>query len=224
MKNKILIVDDEPDILDILQYNLEKEGYLITKAKNGKEAIKKAYDVKPDLILLDIMMPKKNGIDVCRELREDQKFSGTYIMFLTARDEEYSEIAGFDVGADDYVVKPIRPRSLISRIKALMSKKRALENKEQILKFGDLVIDREKYLVYENNKVINLTKKQFKILLLLTSKPEKVFTRETIYSKVWGKDILVGERTLDVHIRKIREKLSKKYIFTIKGIGYSFKY
>jgi len=224
VKKKILIVDDEPDILDILQYNLEKEGYLITKAKNGKEAIKKAYDTIPDLILLDIMMPKKNGIDVCRELREDQKFSGTYIMFLTARDEEYSEVAGFDVGADDYVVKPIRPRSLISRIKAIMSRKRTLENKGQILKFGDLVIDREKYLVYENDTIINLTKKQFKILLLLTSKPEKVFTRETIYTKVWGDDILVGERTLDVHIRKIREKLSKKYIFTIKGIGYSFKY
>ncbi len=224
MKNKILIVDDEPDILDILEYNLEKEGFDISKAKNGKEAIKKAYEIEPDLILLDIMMPKKNGIEVCRELRKDDKFSETYIMFLTARAEEYSEVAGFEVGADDYVVKPVRPRSLISRIRSMLSRKRSVEVKPQILEYGDLTIDLEKYLVYENNKKINLTKKEFKILLLLTSKPEKVFTRENIYNKIWGNDILVGERTLDVHIRKIREKFSKKYIYTIKGIGYTFKY
>lgn len=224
MKNKILIVDDEPDILDILKYNLEKEGFNITKAKNGKEAIKKAYESVPDLILLDIMMPKKSGIEVCRELRLDNKFSRTYIMFLTARDEEYSEVTGFDVGADDYVVKPIRSRSLVSRIKAMLSRKRSVEIKPQILTFGNLVIDQEKFLIYEKGKVINLTKKEFKILLLLTSKPEKVFTREVIYSNVWGNEILVGERTLDVHIRKIREKLSEKYIYTIKGVGYTFKY
>ena len=222
MAKKILIVDDEPDILDILKYNLEKEGYLVKKAKNGIEAIAKANDEIPDMILLDIMMPQKDGIEVCRELRRDKKFNNTYIVFLTARNEEYSEVAGFDVGADDYVVKPIRPRSLISRIKNLFLRSRTGIEEKEILHFGKLEIDKTKIKVYINGKDAKLTKREFEILLFLTSKPEKVFNREAIYHEVWGDETIVGERTLDVHIRKIREKIGDRYINTMKGLGYSF--
>ncbi len=223
MKKKILIVDDEPDILDILKYNLEKEGYEVAQAKNGNKALSKADDFRPDLILLDIMMPKKNGFEVCRELRQNPKFSDTYIVFLTAKGDEFSEIAGFEAGGDDFVVKPVRPGSLLSRIKNILKKERVLENKNMVLEFGNLLIDIQKHKVFVDNDEIDLTKKEFNILLFLSSKPERVFSREEIYSKVWESDTLVGERTLDVHIRKIRKKLQKEYIKTIKGVGYSFR-
>lgn len=224
MAKKILIVDDEPDILDILKYILDKEGFKVRKAKNGEEAIAKAYEEKPDLILLDIMMPKKDGIEVCRQLRSDKKFNDTFIVFLTARKEEYSEVAGFDVGADDYVVKPIKPRSLVSRINTLLLRKRLkMEDNENIV-FDDLVIDFTRMKIFVKKKEVILTKKEFDILVLLSSKPEKVFTRNAIYHKVWGDATIVGERTLDVHIRKIREKIGEHYISTIKGTGYSFTY
>jgi two-component system alkaline phosphatase synthesis response regulator PhoP len=221
---KILIVDDEPDILDVLKYILEKEGFKVKKAKNGEEAVDKAYEERPDLILLDIMMPKKDGIEVCRLLRNDNKFNDTFIVFLTARNEEYSEVAGFDVGADDYVVKPIKPRSLISRINSLMLRKRVQNDETEKIIFDDLQIDLTKMKVYVKKKEVVLTRKEFDILMLLSSKPEKVFTRNTIYDKIWGDATIVGERTLDVHIRKIREKIGEKYISTIKGTGYSFTY
>ncbi|MGE5357112.1 MAG: response regulator transcription factor [Deltaproteobacteria bacterium] len=224
MSKKILIVDDEPDILDVLKYILEKEGFKIRKAKNGEEAIQKAYDEKPDLILLDIMMPKKDGIEVCRQLRNDKKFNETFIVFLTARNEEYSEVAGFDVGADDYVVKPIKPRSLISRINTLLLRKRFKSEENDIKVFDDMIIDMGKMKVFIKQKEIILTKKEFDILLMLSSKPEKVFSRNSIYNKIWGDATIVGERTLDVHIRKIREKIGDKYINTVKGMGYSFTY
>jgi two-component system, OmpR family, alkaline phosphatase synthesis response regulator PhoP len=224
MSKKILIVDDEPDILDILKYVLEKEGFKVRKAKNGEEAIERAYDEKPDLILLDIMMPKKDGIEVCRQLRNDKKFNETYIVFLTARNEEYSEVAGFDVGADDYVVKPIKPRSLVSRINSLFLRKRYKTDDNETITFDDLLIDLTRMKVFVKKKEILLTKKEFDILLLLSSKPEKVFSRNAIYHKVWGDATIVGERTLDVHIRKIREKIGEEYISTIKGMGYSFTY
>ena len=224
MPKKILIVDDEPDILDILKYILEKEGFKVKKARNGEEAIDKAYEEKPDLILLDIMMPKNDGIEVCRQLRSDVKFNDTFIVFLTARNEEYSEVAGFDVGADDYVVKPIKPRSLISRINTLFLRKRLKTEEAETMIFDDLLIDLSRMKVFVQKKEVILTKKEMDILLLLSSKPEKVFSRNAIYQKVWGDATIVGERTLDVHIRKIREKIGEKYISTIKGMGYSFIY
>jgi two-component system alkaline phosphatase synthesis response regulator PhoP len=224
MSKKILIVDDEPDILDILKYILEKEGYSVKKARNGEEAIDRAIEEKPDLILLDIMMPKKDGIEVCRELRANKKFNDTIIVFLTARNEEYSEVAGFDVGADDFVVKPIKPRSLISRIKSLLLRNENKNEDKELLVYNDLTIDLNRFKVSVKNKEILLTKKEFDILQMLSSKPEKVFSRNAIYHKVWGDATIVGERTLDVHIRKIREKIGENYINTIKGMGYSFKY
>ena len=224
MRNKILIVDDEPDILDVLKYNLEKEGFEVQKAKNGKRAIEKAYSFNPDLILLDIMMPQMDGIEVCRKLREDSKFAQTYIVFLTARSEEYSEVAGFDVGADDYVVKPIRPRSLISRLKNILKRVRLIDLQTDILVFGELTIDNTKHKIFVNGKEVILTKKEYEILHLLASNPEKVFVREDIYLKIWGNNTIVGERTLDVHIRKIRSKVGDRYIKTMKGVGYFFTY
>ncbi len=222
MKKKILIVDDEIDILDILRYNLEKEGYDVVYATNGQKAIDKAYKHKPDLVLLDIMMPKKDGMEVCQEMRSDTLFDSTYIIFLTARGEEYSEIAGFEAGADDYVVKPIRPRSLLSRIENILKRERVLNKEEKLLEFDGLIIDIAKFKIFTGDKELNFTKKEFNIILLLASQPERVFTRQEIYSKIWGSDTIVGERTLDVHIRKIRKKIDNKYIKTVKGVGYSF--
>ena len=219
--SKILLVDDEPDILEFMVYNLKKEGYEVFTGTNGREAIEIAKKVKPHLIILDIMMPVMDGMEACRQLREIPEFKHTIITFLTARNEDYSQIAGFDAGADDYISKPIKPRVLISRIKALL--RRYQDSKtENSLTLGDIVIDREKYLVYKNNKAINLPRKEFELLSLLTSKPGKVFTREDILNRVWGNEIVVGDRTIDVHIRKIREKLGDESIKTIKGIGYKF--
>lgn len=221
---KILLVDDEPDILEFMEYNLRKEGYKVFIGKNGKAAIEIARKEKPDLIILDIMMPVMDGIEACRHLREIPELKNTIITFLTARNEEYSQIAGFDVGADDYITKPIKPRILISRVKALLRRVngKSETNGAPVLTIGDLKIDRDRYLVYKKEKSIALPRKEFELLALLTSKPGKVFTREDILARVWGTDIIVGDRTIDVHVRKIREKLGDDSIKTIKGIGYKF--
>jgi two-component system, OmpR family, alkaline phosphatase synthesis response regulator PhoP len=218
---KILLVDDEADVLDFMKYNLEKEGFWVYTARNGMEGIQLAKKVNPNLIILDLMMPKMDGIDTCRELRTIPEFKNTLIAFLTARDEDYSQIAGFEVGADDYITKPIKPRVFISRIRALM---RRFESNEEALKLtiGDLEIDRERYLVLKAGKEISLPRKEFELFNLLASKPGRVFKREEILSKVWGNETIVGDRTIDVHIRKLREKIGDAYFKTIKGIGYKF--
>lgn len=220
---RVLTVDDEPDIVEFIQYNLAKEGYAVKAANNGKDALILAKEFLPDLILLDIMMPELDGIEVCRQLREIPALSNTVIVFLTARGEDYSEIAGFDAGGDDYITKPIRLRVLISRLKALL-RRREVADLEQVSEFGALKIDADKYVVYLEETEIHLAKKEFEILTLLTTRPGKVFSRQEIFNKVWGTDLLVGERTIDVHIRKIREKIGNDYIKTVKGIGYKFDF
>ena len=217
----ILIVDDEPDIVEILRYNLEKAGYQTVSAGNGLEAVSKAKEFSPDLILLDVMLPDMDGIQTCETIRAIPELNKTIIAFLTARGEEYSEIAGFNAGADDYITKPIRPKVLISRLQSLLKRAKPKEETE-VLVYNEIVLNRDKFQVTINNKPINLPNKEFKLLELLISKPEHVFTREEIYSLVWGSEIVVGDRTIDVHIRKLREKLGEKYIYTIKGIGYTF--
>ncbi|MBK0383974.1 response regulator transcription factor [Pedobacter sp. SD-b] len=222
-KPKILIVDDEPDILDLIEYNLNKEGYQVYTANNGKEAIIEAKKVIPDLIILDIMMPKMDGIEACRVMRTMPEFKNTFMVFLTARSEEYSEIAGFNVGADDYIAKPIKPRALISRINAIL--RRNVQTEEEIdnkIEIGNLVIDRESFLVYQNGKKVVLAKKEFELLFLLASKPGKVYTREAILNNIWEDSVVVTNRTIDVHIRKLREKLGDNYVTTVKGVGYKF--
>lgn len=218
---KILLVDDEPDILEFMEYNLRKEGYHVLLGKNGAEAVDIAKKEHPHLIILDIMMPVMDGIEACRTMRATPALKDTLITFLTARNEDYSQIAGFDVGADDYISKPIKPRVMMSRIKALLRRLNG-SSSETRLRIGNIDIDREKYLVYKNNEALNFPRKEFELLSLLTSKPGKVFTREDILSRVWGNDIIVGDRTIDVHIRKIREKLGDDSIKTVKGIGYKF--
>lgn len=220
---KILVVDDEPDILEIIRYNLNKEGYQVLLAKNGKEAIDIAIEKKPQLIILDIMMPEQDGIETCRILRSIPELKNTVITFLTARNEDYSQIAGFEVGADDYIAKPIKPKVLLSRIKALLRRYLG-ELAEDKNKIGDLELDREQYLIFKKRKKIELPKKEFELLALLMSKPGKVFKRDEILFKVWGTEIIVGDRTIDVHIRKLREKLGEEYIKTVKGIGYKFEF
>ena len=220
---KILIVDDEPDILEFMEYNLKKEGYQVLQAKNGKEAVDVAKRELPHLIILDIMMPVMDGIEACRTLREIPELQDLIITFLSARNEEYSQLAGFDVGADDYITKPIKPRIMISRVKALLRRLGGnATSSTPAVQIGNLKIDRDAYLVYRGEEAISLPRKEFELLALLTSKPGKVFTREDILSRVWGADIIVGDRTIDVHIRKIREKLGDDSIKTIKGIGYKF--
>ena len=219
---KILLVDDDPDILDILKYNLSKEGYQLDIAKNGKQAIEKAKDFLPDLILLDVMMPEMDGVEVCREIREMSELKDVLIAFLTARGEDYSQIAGFEAGADDYISKPIKPRVLTSRIKGLLRRKEK-EAELSIREVGGLQIDREKYIVINGENELVLPRKEFELLDLLASKPGKVFTREKIMSRVWGNEVVVGDRTIDVHIRKLREKLGDKKIETVKGVGYKFR-
>jgi len=219
---KILVVDDENDILEFIQYNLKKEGYEVHLAHNGQEAIEVGRKVKPDLILLDVMMPVMDGIEACKIMKADSHFNKTFIVFLTARAEEYSEIAGFNAGADDYIAKPIKPRVLISRISAILRRKNK-EETEAKLTVGDIVIDRETFLVYRGDQKIQLARKEFELLFLLAGKPGKVFTREFILEKVWGDEVLVVDRTIDVHIRKLREKLGDEYIGTVKGVGYKFE-
>lgn len=223
---KILLVDDEPDILEILDYNLRKEGYEVETAGNGEEGLQKAQDFKPDLIVLDIMMPVMDGVEVCRQLRSNPEFDNTVITFLTAREEDYSQIAALDTGGDDYITKPIRPRVLISRVKALLRRnsRQGEEEVQSTINIGDLEIDLEQIVVRRGDDRIELAKKEFDLLTLLASKPGKVFSREEIFNKVWGTDVIVGNRTIDVHIRKLREKLGDHYIKTIKGIGYKFEF
>jgi len=224
--HKILLVDDEPDILEFMEYNLKKENFDVYKAGNGKEAIRLAKKENPDLIILDIMMPEMDGIETCRQLRDLPEFKNTLIAFLTARNEDYSQIAGFDVGADDYITKPIKPRVLTSRINALFRRYKEEEkiDKGKITNIGNLQIDRDQYLIYQDGEKIVLPRKEFELLSLLTSKPGKVFTRDEILEKVWGSDIVVGDRTIDVHVRKLREKLGEECIKTVKGIGYKYDF
>ena len=221
---KILIVDDEPDILELIEYNLKKEGYQVFTASNGQEGITVAKKVHPDLIILDIMMPKMDGIEACRLMRAIPEFKNTFMVFLTARSEEYSEIAGFNVGADDYIAKPIKPRALVSRINAIVRRNSGTEEvSENKLEIGDLVIDREAYLVFQGGNKVVLAKKEFELLYLLASKPGKVYTRESILKNIWEDSVVVTNRTIDVHIRKLREKLGETYVSTVKGVGYKFE-
>jgi len=223
MTTKILIADDEEDILQFLSYNLQKEGYEVITATNGAEALKLAKKEKPELIVLDIMMPIMDGMETCKELRETPETKDALIVFLTARSEDYSQIAGFENGADDYITKPIKPKVFISRIKALLRRTHS-NTPGTFIDLGNIKIDKEKHLVIKDNQVIELPRKEFMLLELLASKPGKVFSREFILEKVWGEDVIVGERTIDVHIRKIREKIGEQYIKTVKGLGYKLEY
>lgn len=221
---KILLVDDEQDILEFVGYALKKEGFTVYTALNGKDAITIAKKEKPNLIILDIMMPEMDGIETCGEIRKIPELQNVLIAFLTARNEDYSQIAGFEIGADDYITKPVRPRVLISRIKALLRRnKYTKEQPESVIAEG-IVIDREKYSVTKDGKHIDLRKKEFELLALLAEKPGKVFTRDAILNTVWGNEVVVGDRTIDVHINKLREKVGEKYIRTIKGVGYKFEF
>jgi two-component system alkaline phosphatase synthesis response regulator PhoP len=219
----ILCVDDEPDILEILKYNLSSEGYNVLTANDGLSAISKAKEIIPNLIIIDIMMPNMDGIEACEKLRADQKFNDTIIMFLTARGEDYSHVAAYEAGADDYVTKPVKPKVLVSKVKGLLRRlKKVIENNINDIEFENIKIDREKYKVYISDKTLNLPRKEFELLYLLASKPDKVFKRDKIMEMVWGGEVIVGDRTIDVHIRKLREKIGDKYFKTVKGVGYKF--
>jgi two-component system alkaline phosphatase synthesis response regulator PhoP len=218
---KILIVDDEPDILEILSYNLKQVGYQVITASNGLKAIEKAKKVKPHLIILDVMMPEMDGIEACEQMRKMEVLNDTIITFLTARSEDYSQIAGFEAGADDYITKPIKPKVILSKVKALL--RRFKEKKEKdVYTVGDITIDRHEYKIKIDKEELSLPRKEFELLALLTSDPNKVFKRDEILHHVWGDDVVVGGRTIDVHIRKLREKLGNHYFKTIKGVGYKF--
>ena len=220
---KILCVDDEPDILEILKYNLSNEGYNVSTAADGKSAIEIAYNISPNLIIMDVMMPNMDGIEACEKLRSDEKFNDTIIMFLTARGEDYSHVAAYDAGADDYVTKPVKPKVLVSKVKGLLRRLKKVISKDiNEIVFDDIKIDREKYKVYISDNVLNLPRKEFELLYLLASKPDKVYKREKIMEAVWGSEVVVGDRTIDVHIRKLREKVGDKYFKTVKGVGYKF--
>lgn len=222
---RILLVDDEPDILEIIGYNLSQEGYQIFTAKNGKEAILQAKKNLPQLIIMDVMMPEMDGMEACENIRKIPELTNIIITFLTARSEDYSQVAGFDAGADDYITKPIKPKLLVSKVKALL---RRLKNEDstvnsETLNLGDIIINREEYKIIKENIEIVLPRKEFELFYLLASKPGKVFTREEILDKVWGSEVVVGGRTIDVHIRKLREKIGEEFFKTIKGVGYKFE-
>lgn len=226
-KQRILLVDDEPDIIEFIGFNLESEGFLVERASNGEDAIEIAKSFTPDLIILDVMMPGMDGMETCEKLRNMPGLNNPIIAFFTARGEDYSQIAGFEAGADDYITKPVKPKVLVSRVKALLKRKTSaanvdFEDKGAIITIGSISIDKEKYVVKNKTEELILPRKEFELLLLLASKPDKVFTRDEIYGKVWGDDIIVGDRTIDVHIRKLREKLGSDHIKTIKGVGYKF--
>ncbi|MBQ4819719.1 response regulator transcription factor [Aquimarina sp. MMG016] len=218
----ILLVDDEPDILEIVGYNLTAEGYSVLTAENGVEAVKIAKKKKPHLIILDVMMPEMDGIEACEQIRKVPDLQHTIITFLTARGEDYSQVAGFDAGADDYITKPIRPKVLVSKVKALLRRLKEEDTSDNVVKIGSLVINRDEYKIVKDKKEIVLPRKEFELLSLLASKPGKVFKREDILDKVWGNEVIVGGRTIDVHIRKLREKIGDNSFKTIKGVGYKF--
>jgi len=222
MKNKIkiLLVDDEPDVIEILTYNLSNQGYEIFSANDGIKAIKVANKILPNLIIMDVMMPNMDGIEACELLRKNSKFNNTIIMFLSARGEDFSYVAAFDAGADDYVTKPIKPKVLMSKVKSLLRRFKSFENFDDVIEVGDFIIDRERYSVIKNQKKFSLPRKEFELIFLLASNIDKVITREKIMNKVWGSEVVVGDRTIDVHIRKLREKFGNEYFKTIKGVGY----
>lgn len=221
-QHRVLVVDDEPDILDLLDYNLSKEGYKVKTASNGKKAVDLAAKFLPDLILLDIMMPHQDGVETCRQLRENSDLYNTFIVFLTARSEEYSEVAAFDTGADDYITKPIKPRALMSRIGAMFRREAKKGQKSSKINAGNLIIDRISYTVTANGEPISLPKKEFELLYYLAQNPDKVHSRDDLLQNIWGSDVYVLARTVDVHIRKVREKIGSDYIVTVKGVGYKF--
>ena len=226
MKNlstKVLIVDDDPEIIEILNYNLVNSGFITKSASNGLEAIKKAKKFIPDIILLDVMMPEMDGIEACIKIREIKTLTNTRIIFLSARGEDFTQIAAFDAGADDYINKPVKPKILLKKISSIAKRLDRNKNPIGILDLGEIIIDRESYIVTINNVEKNLPRKEFELLYLLATKPGKLFTREEIMLKVWGTEIFVGDRTIDVHIRKLRKKIGEKYIKTTKGVGYKFK-
>ena len=219
---KVLVVDDEADILELLKYNLKKEGYDVKAVTDGKEAVEIARDFSPDLVLLDIMMPNQDGVETCRLLRELPDLENTYIVFLTARSEEYSEVAAFDIGADDYITKPIKPRALMSRLSAIFRRGEHKHKDSGVINIGGLVIDKTSYTVDKKGKQITLPKKEFQLLHFLAQNPNKVFSRDDLLKNIWGSDVYVLARTVDVHIRKVREKIGDGYIKTVKGVGYKF--
>lgn len=218
----ILLADDEPDILEIIRYNLASEGYKIITAENGKEALELAKKEKPQLIILDVMMPEMDGIETCNQLRKVSELNDTVITFLTARSEDYSQMAGFDAGADDYITKPIKPKVLTSKVKALLRRFRESDRNKDILEAGDLIIDRGEYKVIKQGEEILLPRKEFELLYLLASQPGRVYNRDEIMERIWGNDVVVGGRTIDVHIRKLREKIGDERFKTVKGVGYKF--
>lgn len=219
---KILLVDDEPDILEIVGYNLRSEGYQVFTATNGSEGVKIARKITPHLILLDIMMPEMDGIEACEKIRTIKSLENVIISFLTARGEDYSQVAGFDAGADDYITKPIKPKVLVSKVKSLLRRIKTDNASEATTKIGDILINRDEYVVFKGEEKITLPRKEFELFSLLTSKPGKVFKRETILDSVWGNEVVVGGRTIDVHIRKLREKIGDHHFKTVKGVGYKF--
>ena len=221
-QTKILLVDDEPDIIEIIKFNLEKKEYQVFTASDGLEAIKIAEKIIPHLIIMDVMMPNMDGIEACEQLRKDSKFSNTIIMFLSARGEDFSYVAAFEAGADDYVTKPIKPKVLVSKVKALLRRFEGEDQNENILDFGGLIIDKDEYKIIVQENEIFLPRKEFELIYLLASKKNKVCKREEIMETIWGSDVVVGDRTIDVHIRKLREKIGNNYVKTIKGIGYKF--
>ncbi|MBK9148046.1 MAG: response regulator transcription factor [Flavobacteriales bacterium] len=220
---KVLLVDDEPDIIELLKYNLEREGFAVSSASNGHDAMKVAKAVRPDLIVLDIMMPGMDGVEVCNQLRQLPEFKNTIITFLTARGEDYTQIAGFEAGADDFITKPLRPKVFVSKVKALLKRTSSERPDQQYIEANGVRVDLEKVVVKVGEQEMHLPKKEFELLVLLMSKPGKVFKREAIYNEVWGSELFVGDRTIDVHIRKLREKIGDDRIRTVKGIGYTFE-
>ena len=221
--NRVLVVDDEEDILELLKYNLKKEGYDVKTSNSGIKGVEIARTFVPDLVILDIMMPQQDGVETCRQLREIPELANTYIIFLTARVEEYSEVAAFDVGADDYITKPIKPRALMSRVNALFRRKHDKKKEKSVISVGNLIIDRGSYTVSVNDKIITLPKKEFELLYYLAQNPNKVFSRDDLLQNIWSTDVYVLARTVDVHIRKVREKIGEGYITTVKGVGYKFE-
>lgn len=219
---RILLVDDEPDIIEILAYNLSNEGYQIETAINGRDALEKANDWKPHLVLLDVMMPEMDGIETCEQLRKNPSLTNLVIVFLTARSEDYSQVAGLEAGADDYITKPIKPKVLTSKIKAILRRFNSVDANNDTIEAGDLVVNREEYKIIYKGKDIILPRKEFELVSLLASKPQKVFEREEILNRVWGNEVIVGGRTIDVHIRKLREKIGDQHFKTVKGVGYKY--